>query len=67
MQRTATMRAVVFDRYGSPEVLRIAEVAKPVPQDNEVLVRVRATTVCAGDLRLRGRRPGVIVRVGSMT
>ena len=57
MQRTATMRAVVFDRYGSPEVLRIAEVAKPVPQDNEVLVRVRATTVCAGDLRLRRAAP----------
>jgi len=43
------MRAVVHDRYGPPEVLRVAEVERPVPADDEVLVRVRATTVTRGD------------------
>ena len=43
------MRAVVHDRYGPPEVLRIAEVERPVPQEDEVLVRVHASTVTRGD------------------
>lgn len=51
------MRAVVQDRYGSPEVLRIAEVERPVPGDDEVLVRIRATTVCRTDCGLRSGKP----------
>ena len=47
------MRAVVYDEYGPPEVLRIADLPKPVPKDDEVLIRVRATTVNSGDVRLR--------------
>jgi NADPH:quinone reductase-like Zn-dependent oxidoreductase len=47
------MRAVVHDRYGPPEVLRIAEIERPVPGDDEVLVRVRATTVTRTDAGLR--------------
>jgi len=43
------MRAVVHDRYGPPEVLRIADVERPVPKDDEVLVRVHASTVTRGD------------------
>jgi NADPH:quinone reductase-like Zn-dependent oxidoreductase len=43
------MRAVVHDRYGPPEVLRVAEVERPVPKENEVLVRVHASTVTRGD------------------
>ena len=43
------MRAVVHDRYGPPEVLRIAEVERPVPTEDEVLVRVHASTVTRGD------------------
>ena len=43
------MRAVVHDRYGPPEVLRVAEVERPVPKDDEVLVRVHASSVTRGD------------------
>jgi len=43
------MRAVVHDRYGPPEVLRIGDVERPVPGDDEVLVRVHASTVTRGD------------------
>ncbi len=43
------MRAVVHDRYGPPEVLRVADVARPEPEHDEVLVRVHATTVTRGD------------------
>src|SRR5687768_2623835 len=43
------MRAVVHDRYGPPEVLRVAEVERPVPGEDEVLVRVHASTVTRGD------------------
>jgi NADPH:quinone reductase-like Zn-dependent oxidoreductase len=47
------MRAVVHDRYGPPEVLHLAEVPKPVPTDDEVLVKVHATTVTRTDTGLR--------------
>ena len=47
------MRAVVFDKYGPPEVLQVAEVERPVPGDDEVLVRVHATTVNRTDAGLR--------------
>lgn len=46
------MRAVVHDRYGPPEVLHVSQVERPVPKEDEVLVRVHASTVT------RGRRHG---------
>ncbi len=48
------MKAVVQDRYGPPEVLRVAEVERPVPEDDEVLVRVLYSTVTRTDTGLRG-------------
>jgi len=47
------MRAVVHDRYGPPEVLRLAEVERPVPDDDQVLVRIHTTTVTRTDCGLR--------------
>ena len=51
------MRAVVQDRYGPPEILRIADVEQPVPKEDEVLVRVHATTVNRTDTHYRAARP----------
>jgi NADPH:quinone reductase-like Zn-dependent oxidoreductase len=51
------MRAVVHDRYGPPEVLRVAEVDRPEPAEDEVLVRVHATTVTRTDIHMRAAKP----------
>ena len=47
------MRAVVYDKYGPPDVLRLEEVERPVPKEDEVLVRVHATTVNRSDVHIR--------------
>jgi NADPH:quinone reductase-like Zn-dependent oxidoreductase len=51
------MRAVVYDRYGPPEVQRLEDVERPVPGENEVLVKIRATTVTRSDCGWRSATP----------
>ncbi len=51
------MKAIVCGSYGSPEVLVLKEVPKPSPRDNELLIRVNATSVTAGEVRLRKPDP----------
>jgi NADPH:quinone reductase-like Zn-dependent oxidoreductase len=57
------MRAVVYDRYGPPDVLRLEEVEKPAPKEDEVLVGIRATAVTRADCATReaNRRSGLLV------
>ena len=54
------MRAVLYERYGGPDVLELREVPKPVPKPNEVLIRTRATSVTPGDWRMRKAEPFLV-------
>jgi NADPH:quinone reductase-like Zn-dependent oxidoreductase len=51
-----SVKAIAYTQYGPPDVLHLTEVPRPVPHDDEVLIRVHATTVSAGDTRIRGFR-----------
>ncbi|MDP1678203.1 MAG: NAD(P)-dependent alcohol dehydrogenase [Bacteroidota bacterium] len=53
------MKAVICTKYGPPEVLQIKEVEKPFPKNNEVLIKVHATTAHIGDTKIRRLEPGL--------
>ncbi|MFT7557908.1 MAG: NADPH:quinone reductase-like Zn-dependent oxidoreductase [Planctomycetota bacterium] len=54
------MKAIICTRYGSPDVLELREVKKPIPKDGEVLIRIRSTTATSGDSRIRQASPFLI-------
>ncbi len=55
------MKAIVYPNYGSPDVFRVEEIEKPIPEDNEVLIEIRAASVNPADLLFRGA--SFIVRI----
>jgi len=58
------MKAIVYTKYGPPDVLQLKEVEKPIPKDNEVLIRVRAASVNAYDWRLMRAKPFLVRLMG---
>jgi len=59
IRENTTLKAIVYEKYGPPEVLELKEVAKPVMTDEEVLVQVRAASINFGDMALLKGQPFV--------
>ncbi len=51
------MKAIIISKYGSPEVLKITEITKPQPKENEILIKVKAASVTTADTMIRRGSP----------